>query len=245
MLRVASTALTSSAEGTTSESFVSVLRLEGGGMPIAGQVGGLGKEERIYAVRFIGPLAYVVTFRTVDPLYVVDVSDPLRPAVTGELKIEGYSAYLHPIDPTHLIGVGQDVTEEGRRAGTQVSVFDVGNPAAPTRTAKHALGTGSSSEVEFDPHAFLYWAPTGTTVLPIVSSTAENRTTGAVVLRTAADRITEQGRLTHDGRPTSSAERVRSIRRSFVVGSSLYTVSSAGILVNDLGSLAEQQWLPL
>ena len=79
-----------------------------------GQVGGLGKGERIYSVRFIDDVGYVVTFRQVDPLYIVDLSTPANPRVRGELKIRGYSAYLHPVGGDLLLGVGQDATEQGQ-----------------------------------------------------------------------------------------------------------------------------------
>ena len=94
-----------------------------------GKVGGLGEGERIYSVRFIGPVGYVVTFRQVDPLYTLDLRDPAAPEVTGELKITGYSAYLHPAGDGRLIGVGQEASEKGRTLGTQVSLFDVSDPA--------------------------------------------------------------------------------------------------------------------
>ena len=99
-----------------------------------GQVGGLGRGERIYSVRFIGDRGYVVTFREIDPLYTVDLSDPTAPRVTGELKILGYSAYLHPVGDDLLLGVGpgRDATE-GARLGTQLSLFDVSDPAEPAR----------------------------------------------------------------------------------------------------------------
>ena len=82
-------------------------------------------------MRFIGDRGYVVTFRQTDPLYTLDLADPARPRVTGELKILGYSAYLHPVGEHELLGVGQDATPEGIRLGTQVSLFDVSDPAAP------------------------------------------------------------------------------------------------------------------
>ena len=79
-------------------------------------------------MRFVGPIGYVVTFRQTDPLYTIDLRDPARPTVVGELKIPGYSAYLHPVDDGRLIGVGQDATDQGRVTGTQMSLFDVGEP---------------------------------------------------------------------------------------------------------------------
>ena len=120
-----------------SQSYVTVLATKGGRLEKAGQVGGLGRGERIYAVRFIGDRGYVVTFRQTDPLYTLDLADPARPRVTGELKILGYSAYLHPVGEHELLGVGQDATPEGMRLGTQVSLFDVSDPAAP-RLLQHA-----------------------------------------------------------------------------------------------------------
>ena len=81
---------------------------------------GLAPGERVYAVRFMGPRLYVVTFRQVDPLFVIDVSVPAAPVLLGELKIPGYSDYLHPLNATHLIGIGKDATEEGRVRGLVV-----------------------------------------------------------------------------------------------------------------------------
>ena len=117
-----------------------------------GSVSGLGKGERIYAVRFMGERGYVVTFRQVDPLYTLDLSDPTAPKVVGELKIPGYSAYLHPVGDNLLLGIGR----EG--SGVKASLFDVSNMAAPTQVAQLMFGSGNTA-VEFEPHAFLYWAP--------------------------------------------------------------------------------------
>ncbi|WP_344748287.1 beta-propeller domain-containing protein, partial [Streptosporangium vulgare] len=98
-----------------------------------GEVGGLGRGERIYSVRFIGPVGYVVTFKQVDPLYTLDLRDPAAPRRTGELKITGYSAYLHPAGDGRLIGVGQEASEQGRTLGTQVSCST--SATRPTRAA--------------------------------------------------------------------------------------------------------------
>jgi len=150
-----------------SVSGVTVLAQRGRKLEVVGSVGGLGKGERIQSVRFIGPVGYVVTFRQVDPLYTLDLSDPRRPRVVGELKINGYSAYLHPAGDDRLIGVGQDATSQGMQLGTQVSLFDVADPARPRRIAQHVV-SGGHSEVEFDPHAFLYWPGDGLIVVPVV-----------------------------------------------------------------------------
>lgn len=238
--------------GTASESGVTVLAQSADRLVPVGAVDGLGKGERIYAVRFVGPIGYVVTFRQTDPLYTIDLSDPRRPRVAGELKITGYSAYLHPAGNGKLIGVGQEATREGQTLGTQVSLFDVSNPAWPDRLAAYHL-RGGSSEAEWDPHAFLYWPATGTIVIPIqapytsVMPDGKNLGGGALVLRLTGSQITELGTIQHplDGVPGYSSYLADvSIRRAVVIDSSLWTVSSAGVLVTDLNTLHGQAWIP-
>src|SRR5207247_4143430 len=91
-----------------------------------GSLTGLAEGERIFAARFLGDRAYLVTFRRVDPLFVMDVSDPRAPRVLGELKMPGVSDYIHPYDETHLIGVGMDdPSGTGRLHGLQFSLSDV------------------------------------------------------------------------------------------------------------------------
>jgi hypothetical protein len=221
-----------------SESFVTVLQESGGVLSRIGEIGGLGIGERIYAVRFIEERGYVVTFRQVDPLYVLSLEDPAEPNVAGELKILGYSAYLHPIADDLLLGVGQDATEEGRVRGTQLSVFDVSDPAKPTRLQQRAIGSGSSSEAEYDHHAFLWWAPAGLAVLPLHIYPSESdgeRFTGAIGFRAGAKGIDEAGRVTHpspNGFPPP-------IRRALVVGDRLFTVSDAGIRASRLDTFGD------
>ena len=113
-----------------------------------GSILDLGITERIYATRFIGNRGYLVTFRQTDPFYVLDLSIPTLPRMTGELKIPGYSAYLEPLSETRILGVG-------REAGSvKIAIFDVSNPANPTEKAKYLL-KDSWTEVEGNHHAFL------------------------------------------------------------------------------------------
>ncbi len=228
-----------------SESFVTTLRAEGGALVQLGQVGGLGKGERVYAVRFAGDTGYVVTFRQVDPLYTLDLSSPSHPTVVGELKIRGYSAYLHPLGGDLLLGVGQDATDEGRVLGTQLSLFDVSDPRRPARLQARQLGS-SWSEAESDHHAFLWWAPARLTVLPV--QTWEGETfVGAVGFRVGRSGIEEVGRVTHSGELVAGrTARVGGvpIRRSLVVGDALYTVSDSGVEATSLASFAEDGWAP-
>ncbi|MEM9514340.1 MAG: beta-propeller domain-containing protein [Actinomycetota bacterium] len=148
----------------TSESIVTVLRPTDGELREISAIGGLGRGEQIFAVRFMGDVGYVVTFRQIDPLYVIDLSDPTSPVLQGELKIPGYSAYLHPVGEGLLLGVGQDATDEGRPLGTQLSLFDVSEPTDPQRI--DTLSIGGWSDVEWDHRAFLYWPADGTIAIP-------------------------------------------------------------------------------
>ena len=121
-----------------------------------GKVTGLGPTESIFAVRFLGDRGFVVTFRQTDPLYVLDLSDPTAPSVEGELKIPGFSRYLHPLGGGLLLGVGQDADPDtGRALGLQVSLFDVSDPSAPAQLARVPLGRAESA-AEFDHRAFTY-----------------------------------------------------------------------------------------
>ena len=226
---------------TEGQSFLTTLALREGRLAQLGQVDGLGRGERIYAVRFIGDVAYVVTFRQVDPLYTVDLSEPREPRVRGELKIRGYSAYLHPVGGDLLLGIGQDATEEGRLLGTQLSLFDVSDVARPQRLHHRTVAPGASSDVEYDHHAFLWWAPAKLAVLPVQHATADDYFTGALgftVERAAG--IGEAGSATH-----KAGDYVAPIQRSFVVGGRLFTLSDLGLEENGLADLSERAWLEL
>lgn len=114
-------------------------------MQIVGKVEGLAKGELIQSVRYIGKMAYVVTFRQTDPLFVIDLSDPTKPTVKGELKITGFSEYLHPITNNLLIGVGQDGTESGTNGDCKISLFDVSDPSKPFEASKVTVANGNAN----------------------------------------------------------------------------------------------------
>lgn len=220
-----------------SESFVTVLSERGGALMEVGRVGGIGRGERIYAVRFVGDVGFVVTFRQTDPLYTIDLADPTRPRVAGELKIPGYSAYLHPIDADTLIGVGQDANDRGSTRGTQISIFDVSDLRQPRRL-HHWTIEDSTSAVEEDHHAFLWWAPTKLAVLPVQDYDYDgfNGAIGFQIDRRTG--IGEAGRASHELPDYFPSP----VERAFVVGGRLFTLSELGIQANDLGTLAQQGW---
>ncbi|MEV0623219.1 beta-propeller domain-containing protein [Nonomuraea sp. NPDC050404] len=236
-LRVATT--DNSTDDKTSSSSIHVLKSDT--LATTGQVGGLGKGERIYSVRFIGPVGYCVTFRQVDPLYTLDLADPAAPKVTGELKITGYSAYLHPAGDGRLIGIGQEASEKGRTLGTQVSLFDVSDPAAPRRLSQ-LFQKESGSGAEWDPHAFLYWQKTGLSVIPLTKQDES----GALVLKIDDAGVKKLGMIKHPSQRQEGGYTYEpGIQRSMVIGDSLWTLSYEGVQVNDATTLASQSWIPL
>jgi len=209
-----------------SHSSVTVLEQRGHRLVRIGSVSGLGKDEQIYAVRFMGDQGYVVTFRQIDPLYTLDLRDPTAPKVVGELKIPGYSAYLHPVGEGRLLGVGR----EGPTV--QASLFDVSNPAAPQRLAVLAFGPGATP-VEHEPHAFLYWPKTNLAVIPLAMY-GEQPFTGAAGVKVGAGTLGVLGHVKHE---TPERGQV-AIQRSFVIGARLYTLSYLGLLSSNLADLS-------
>jgi uncharacterized secreted protein with C-terminal beta-propeller domain len=241
-LRVASTDTPAWRGGPDTESMVTVLDTRGEELRTVGLVDGLGRGERIYSVRFLGDRGYVVTFRQIDPLYIIDLSDPTSPTVRGELKIPGYSSYLHPIGPATLLGVGQDADLDGRVRGLQASLFDVSDPRDPARIDRLTM-PGGQSEVEWDHHAFMHDPSSGLTVFPFQRwSEGDGSTTptGALVLTVDDRGIRATGEISHDRKGANSW---MPIRRALMIDGSLLTVSDAGIMISDAGSLETLDWV--
>ena len=157
-----------------------VLQQTEDGLVTIGGVTGLAPGEQIYAVRFAGERGYVVTFRRVDPLFVVDLSDPTAPEVKGELKVPGYSQYLHVISEDHVLGVGRDADETtGLYEGLTVSLFNVSDPLNPTLQDRYLFDGGRSTFSPFaaadpfnlvDHHAINYFSESGVLALPFYST---------------------------------------------------------------------------
>lgn len=126
---------------------------------VVGSIQGYGRDERIYAVRFIGDRGYIVTFRETDPFFVIDLSNPENPEIKGELKIPGFSSYLHPISEHLILGIGR---EEGY---VKISMFDVSNPERPEEKSRYLLKE-SWSEVLGNHHAFMIDQKHGIFFLP-------------------------------------------------------------------------------
>lgn len=144
-LRIATTTSNNFAGGGNSTNDVYILNSD---LRIVGSITDLGLTERIYSARFVEDKGYLVTFRQIDPFYVLDLSDPKNPKKVGELKIPGYSSYLHPISKDKIVGVGQ----EG--PNVKISLFDVSDPANPNEISKYDMSE-YWSDVAGNHHAFL------------------------------------------------------------------------------------------
>ena len=146
---------------------VIVASIDGDEINVVGMLENLGRSETIYAIRFLGNLAFMVTFRITDPFYTIDLSDPTAPSMIGELKITGFSNYLHPINDDYIIAVGQDADNNGELLGLQIALFDVSDLANPQQIAKHVVEGWSLSESQHDHLAFRYLPMSKKLILPI------------------------------------------------------------------------------
>ena len=229
-----------------------------------GRLEGLAPGERIYSARFMGDRAYLVTFKQVDPLFVIDLSRPENPRVLGELKIPGYSDYLHPLDDNHIIGFGKDTEAQGDFAlmkGVKVAVFDVSDVSQPQEKWKTVIGDrGTESTLLQDHRALLHSPERRLLAFPVsvvqrdkpitrrgrageVWIGQSNRTAfqGVYVYRIESDMtLTERGRISHieDGvDPWSRANKF--IKRALCIDDTLFTVSDRMIKANRLKDLRE------
>ena len=237
-LRVATTTGTPWGFDESNESVVTVIEIRDEGLIEVGQVGGMGKGERIFAVRFIGNLGYVVTFRQTDPFYTLDLTDPKTPKVRGELKITGYSGYLHPIEENLILGIGQEATEEGVTTGTKAALYDVEDLDDPKVISIWSPGSGRSS-AEWDHHAFLWWPPESIAVLPIRDW--RNYEAEVVMLKVKDGALQEFGRIFHSAPDSPSdlkPEFMIPIERSLVVGNEIWTYSRGQLQANLLTDLS-------
>ncbi|HML00370.1 MAG TPA: beta-propeller domain-containing protein [Acidimicrobiales bacterium] len=257
------------APATLSDNRITVLAQQGGAWVTVGSITGLGTGESIYAVRFEGPLAYVVTFNQTDPLYVVDLSNPTAPQLAGQLPLTGYSSFLEPLGGGLLLGIGQDVNANLQTDGLQVSLFDVSNPADPKLLDTDVI-PGASSTAENDAHALLYWAATNLVVMPVDElqevvplpqplaaaaqpATPPGNSSSGDFVGALAWHVTGQtlGQANQISQPPSSSPSPPvtealgpEIERALVVGDMLYTVSDSGIMASDLATLGAEAWMP-
>tara|TARA_B100000902_G_scaffold217997_1_gene207184 strand:- start:4141 stop:6438 length:2298 start_codon:yes stop_codon:yes gene_type:complete len=192
-LRIVTTTGSPWSEQDLSESQLVVMEEQGDVLVEVGQVGGLGKGESLYSVRLLDEIGFAVTFRQIDPFYVLDLSDPVNPLVVGELKIPGFSTYLHPVDQNIVLGIGQNATDAGRVLGLKVSAFDVSDPSNPIEVSTWTRND-TNSPAEYDHRAFQI--RDRLVVLPVQSWNGDG---GAVLLEIQQNgEIIEVGEISHE-----------------------------------------------
>ncbi len=228
-------------------------------LKIVGSLEKLAPGEKIYSARFMQKRAYLVTFRRLDPLFVIDLSKPTKPRVLGKLKIPGYSDYLHPYDDTTLIGLGKETATSSWggvvSTGLKISLFDVSDVTQPKEVAKYVLGErGSDSEALRNHKAFSFWPQKHLLVIPVV--VRESRSSrfwgrinfaGAAVFAINKSEIKLKGKISHQSsdQPDLTFRYTSPIKRALYIGDVLYTFSNQYLGMNRLTDLELIKDLPL
>ena len=243
--------------GQTTENNVYILNMS---LNVTGSLEDLAPGETIYSARFMGERGYLVTFKQVDPLFVIDLSDPYNPAVLGYLKVTGYSDYLHPYDENHIIGIGKETTDAGEFAwhqGVKISLFDVSDVRNPVPIFEDEIGDrGTDSPVLWDHKAFLFDKSRNLLVMPILEAKVDVTKyseaelvwaygqpvyQGAYVFDISiSNGLQLRGRITHIDDPSALEQGYYypySVQRSLYIDDVLYTISQAKIVMNNLENL--------
>ena len=233
VLRIATTGFSS--DGSTNQIYV--LAEENGILNIVGHLEGIAPGERIFAARFLDERGYLVTFRQIDPLFTLDLSNPIEPAVLGELHIPGFSRYLHPVGENLLIGIGRDGNGWGVTGGLQVSLFDVSDPANPVRIDSYSIDSTwwDASIAEYDHHAFSYFAETGTLAIP-TRTWADSLNGHVLVNALTVLHVDRETGLELVGKVTDDSSILRSLR----IEDRLYVISEDSISVQPLADPGAQ-----
>lgn len=232
---------------------VFVLGQSGGWLDLVGDVGELAPNEQIYSVRFVDGRGYVVTFRRVDPLFVLDLNNPTAPAKIAELKIPGFSEYMHPLDATHILTIGRDATATGQAQGLQLQIFDVADGTNPILAHKFTY-TGSEygqSEAEHDHKAFTYFADRNMLAFPYYAYSPNTGTNGGGMHSslelfnvTAANGFAKLGTIDHTDLvskyPSGYCGGYYSpqVRRGVFLDNFVFSVSYGGVVAKDTTNLA-------
>jgi len=152
-------------------STISILEEKQGELTVVGQIDNIAPTEDIRSARFMGDKGYIVTFKKTDPLFVFDLSEPRKPTIAGELKIPGFSTYMHRLDENHLLTIGYDADDQGSFAwfqGIMLQIFDVSDMKTPLLAHKEVIGTrGSTSEAATNHLAFNYFGSKGLLAIPM------------------------------------------------------------------------------
>ncbi|MCC7468050.1 MAG: beta-propeller domain-containing protein [Burkholderiaceae bacterium] len=228
-------------------------------MATIGELTHIAEQETIYSTRFIGDRLYMVTFKRIDPFFVIDLAKPENPKILGKLKIPGYSDYLHPYDATHIIGIGKETTTNDwggvSTSGVKLALFDVSDVTSPKQLDKVQIGdAGSDSAALSDHHAFLFEKGKNLLVIPVRAVSNEPVTQedsssayrpyvwyGAYVFGlTPETGFTLKGTVQHGSGDSGYyyyGSSTSEVKRSLYIGDILYTMSSKQIKANPLDDL--------
>lgn len=262
-LRVATTHDEPAGESIARSNNLYVLERDGGALNVVAAVTGFGPDESIFSVRYVDDKAYVVTFRQTDPLFVFDLANPRAPALLGEVQIPGFSTYMHPLDAGHLLTIGVAGTDAGVSGGIELQIFDVSDPAAPTRIHAHTIAGsenwGGWSPAQYDHRAFTYDAERGILAIPLVTYASGQAFAGVAAFSVhVTDGITELGRVDHaqlaydtyctgeyaddyactQGEVAWSAAPQRAVLMSADDDTYVYAISHLGLTVSHLDNIA-------
>lgn len=209
-----------------------------------GRLDGIAKAEKIYSVRYVGNKAYVVTFKEIDPLFVIDLSDVRNPKILGELKIPGYSTYLHPYDETHLIGFGYDTKLNYYGTGVQnnglkMAMFDVSDLNNPKELFNVKIGeSGTNSPLTNNHKALLFSKEKNLIAFPVNGYTNGKSDKKVQVYDIDLNKgFTLRGEIRHENSSSSRYSYYNAIDRIIYSNNVFYTLSNSMIKANDMENL--------
>ena len=223
-------------------------------LSVIGSIESIAPDETIYSARFIDDICYLVTFEQIDPFFVIDLSDPTNPMILGQLKIPGYSSYLHPYDETHVIGIGKE------DSNVKISLFDVTDVENPVELSKYLITdddessySWTSSSALYEHKAFLFDEEKQLLIFP---ASDEYKESAYVFHVDTANDIELKGVISHIPENVTVKEEEPygyywkgyygySILRSLYIGDVIYTISDAMVQMNDMDSLEEMNRVSL
>jgi uncharacterized secreted protein with C-terminal beta-propeller domain len=217
---------------------------DGGGLHVVGDVGDLAPNERIYSTRFVGDKGYVVTYRQVDPLFVIDFATPEKLQILGQLTIPGFSEYMHPLDDGHLLTIGRDA--DGQSRGLDLQIFDVTQPTQPRLVHKFVFDPSvyGTSEAEQNHKAFTYFPERKLLSFPFYGYSPTGFRSSAEVFKIDIESgITKLGSVDHSAlfgtytRGYCGGWFSPEVRRTLFMEDVLYSISYAGVIATDTKDL--------
>jgi uncharacterized secreted protein with C-terminal beta-propeller domain len=221
---------------------LAVMSEEDGTLVEKGKIEDLAPGEKIYSMRFDRNRGYMVTFRQTDPLFTFDLSDPGKPKVAGEIKVNGFATYIHLLgqDNNRLLTVGRSADANGRITGNKLQLFDVTNLAAPSLLGEYEFGSGWSDAL-YDYHAFLYHEPLGLLAIPYYSydtaAVSSGYSSGLRVFKVAASSLVNLGTIPARVVTSGFGNYNDTVDRSVIIDNYIYAIAHRSVTMADLKQL--------